>query len=125
MPDWGGGVALARLVGPARASDLILTARRVGAEEALSLGLVNRVSPAGQALTDAISMAETIAANGPRAVRSALSVIRKTPDLSLEDALNLETETAVTLISSGECARGIGAFLEKKEPEFPDPEECG
>jgi enoyl-CoA hydratase len=121
MPDWGGGVALARLLGPGRATDLILTARRVTASEALSLGLANRVSAKGRALSEALELAEAIAKNGPRAARGALEVLRRTPGLSQADALSLELDRAVALIASGECAHGIAAFLSKDEPSFPDP----
>ncbi|MBI9085669.1 MAG: enoyl-CoA hydratase/isomerase family protein [Desulfobacterales bacterium] len=120
MPDWGGGAALTRLIGPSRAADLILTARPVNAPEALALGLVNRVSPPQVALAAAMEMAETIAANGPKAVRHALKLIRQAPDLCHADALDLETEQAVALIATGECLQGIGAFLEKKTPVFTD-----
>jgi len=120
MPDWGGGPALTRLVGPATAADLILTARRVGAEEALRLGLANRISEGGGALKEAVDIAEAISKNGPRAVRGALSIIRKAPGMSLERALDLETKTAAELTATGECVHGITAFLAKKEPEFPD-----
>lgn len=120
MPDWGGGVALARLVGPGRAADLILTGRRVDAEEALRLGFANRVSAKGQCLAEAVELARTIAKNGPRAVRGALEVLRRTPGLSHEEALALEMRRAVTLIAGGECVYGITAFMSKSPPEFPD-----
>ncbi len=120
MPDWGGGPALVRLIGPSRAADLILTARRVEAGEALHMGLVNRISRPGQALEEAVSLAEKIAANGPKAVIHALEVIRQSMNLSFQKALDLEAEKAVSLIMSGECIYGVAAFLEKKEPEFPD-----
>lgn len=123
MPDWGGGVALTRLLGPARAADLILTGRRVGADEALGLGLANRVSAPGQCVAEAVTLAQAIARNGPRAVRGALEILRTTPSLSDEEALALEMKRAVTLIASGECAHGITAFLSKTKPEFPDPTE--
>ena len=120
MPDWGGGPYLTKLVGSALASDLILTARTINADEALRIGLVNRVSDKGQSVNDAFSLAEQIAQNGPRAVRSALTVIRQSQGVSLEKALELEAETAAELIASGECLHGIVAFMEKKKPEFPD-----
>ena len=123
MPDHGGVVGLTRLIGPARAADLILTARKVTAEEAHELGLVNRVSQPGNALYEAIELAQTIAENGPQAVRYALRVIRKTPDLEYLDALQLESLAAVNLILTGECVHGIGAFLSRKKPTFPDPAE--
>jgi enoyl-CoA hydratase/carnithine racemase len=120
MPDWGGGVALVRLLGPSRAADLILTARRVGAAEAAALGLVNRVSAPGKSLDEAVALADSIARNGPRAVRAALDVIRKTQSLPAHDALAMELVHAATLIASGECMQGISAFLSKTEPVFPD-----
>lgn len=123
MPDHGGVVGLTRLVGPAKAADLILTARKLGAEEALALGVVNRVSEPGKALDEAIKLAETIADNGPEAVRRALKVIRKTPDLSYMDALEMESQEAIDLILTGECVHGISAFLERRKPKFPDPAE--
>ena len=120
MPDQGGVVGLTRLVGASRAADLILTARKVVAEEAFQLGWANRISGPGRALEEALSLAFSIAQNGPRAVRHALSVIRKTCDLTTQEALELETEEAVNLIVSGESVHGISAFLTRQKPEFPD-----
>lgn len=120
MPDWGGGPSMTRLVGPAIAAELILTARKVGAEEALRIGIANRISKRGKALEEALDIAEAISRNGPRAVRSALEVIRKSPGLPLEEALELETKVAAALTATGECVYGISAFLSKVEPEFPD-----
>lgn len=122
MPDWGGGPALARLLGPSRATDLILTARRVGAEEALQLGLVNRVSAPGQAREEALALAGAIGENGPRAVRAALSVLREAGDRPFAEALEVELGRAADLIASGECLHGIPAFIAKKTPVFPDVE---
>ena len=121
IPDWGGGVALTRLVGPGLAGELILTGRSITADRALQIGLVNRVSSAGNAREEALRMAGDIAANGPQAVRSALEVIRKTQDMSYARALDLEFENAVSLIAAGECIHGITAFMSRKKPEFPRP----
>ncbi len=120
MPDWGGGAALAHLIGASRAADVILTARKVLAGEAINLGLVNRVSRPGESLEEAMRLAEMISKNGPRAVRSALNVIRGSRNQSFNQSLDHEMDRAVSLIVSGECLHGVGAFLEKKEPEFPD-----
>lgn len=122
MPDWGGGPALTRLIGASRAADMILTGRKVGADEALRIGLVNRISSPGKALDEAMTLAETIAQNGPNAIRHALTVIRKSAELPLNAALDLEREQAVSLIVSGECVHGITAFLSKQKPVFPDIE---
>jgi enoyl-CoA hydratase/carnithine racemase len=122
MPDWGGGAALARLVGPSRAADLLLTARKINSHEAYVMGLVNRISEKSRALDEAIVLAEMIAENGPRAVRNALSLIRENQNISFAASLQMEAELAAALISSGECFHGVSAFLEKKKPEFPDIE---
>lgn len=111
---------MTNLIGVSKAADLILTARKVKAKEAFELGLVNRVSKAGDCLNDAMELAGTIAENGPKAVRSALKVIRRVPDLGSTRALDLEAETASKLIATGECMVGVAAFLEKRKPEFPD-----
>jgi enoyl-CoA hydratase/carnithine racemase len=121
MPDHGGVVGLTKLVGASRASDLILTARKVDAQEALQLGLANRISLPGKALEETLSLALSIAQNGPRAVRHALSVIRKISDLTMQEALELETQEAVDLIASGECIHGVAAFLTRQKPEFSEP----
>lgn len=120
MPDWGGAVGLTRLVGPGRAADMVLSGRKVGAEEAFRMGLADRVSQPGRAVDEAMELAATIAANGPRAVRHALRVIRGVPGLDYPAALELETREAVDLIAGGECVTGIAAFLEKKKPDFLD-----
>ncbi|PKN69837.1 MAG: hypothetical protein CVU54_07320 [Deltaproteobacteria bacterium HGW-Deltaproteobacteria-12] len=122
MPDWGGGPGLTKLIGVSRAADMILTGRKVGAGEALSIGLINRISGTGMALSEAIKLAETIAQNGPRAIRHALVVIRQAAELPMNAALKLEREQAVSLIVSGECIHGITAFLSKQKPLFPDME---
>ncbi len=122
MPDHGGAVGLTRLLGPSGAADLILTARRVGAQEALSLGLVNRISAPGKALDEAKSMAEAIAENGPHAVRHALKVIRASLDMPYKEALDFETQEAVELICCGECIHGVAGFLSKQKPQFPEPQ---
>jgi enoyl-CoA hydratase/carnithine racemase len=85
------------------------------------MGLVNRISAPGKALQAAVEMAEAITANGPLAVRRALQVIRAGRNLSLEATLDLERQTAIDLIASGECLHGIGAFLTGQAPLFPDP----
>jgi enoyl-CoA hydratase/carnithine racemase len=122
MPDHGGVVGLTRLLGASKAADLILTARKVGAQEAVQMGIINRISQSGKALEDACALAFSIAENGPHAVRHALKVIRRTVDMCTMDALELETEEAVTLIARGECIHGIAAFLSKQKPVFPEPE---
>ena len=120
MPDWGGGTALTVLAGPSRAAELILTGRKVDAREAMAIGIANHVSEKGKALDEAFSLAEMIASNGPRAVRSALTLIRNKAELTAGGSLELEERLAAELVASGECFHGVAAFLQKKKPEFPD-----
>ena len=119
MPDWGGGPTLVRLIGTARAADMILTARKISADEALNLGVINRISEPGQSLEESIRLAEMIIKNGPRAVGHALEVIRQSVNMPLNEALDLEAERAISLIASGECYHGVSAFLTKTKPAFP------
>jgi len=123
MPDWGGGVALTRLVGAARATELVLTGAPILPTKALTIGLVNRISGSETTVEEAMAIAARIAANGPRAVRHALAVIRQTRDLPLDDALALESRHAVDLIMTGECVHGITAFLTDQSPTFPEPDD--
>lgn len=120
MPDWGGGPALAGLIGTSRASDLILTARTLTAKAAFEIGLVNHVSEHGACLDHAMDIARQISQNGPNAVRHTLDLLRQTRDLPLSQALAKEAEAASDLIVSGECLHGITALMEKRQPEFPD-----
>ncbi len=123
MPDMGGCWALTRLVGPAVATDLICTARRISGKEAAALGVVNRVSAPGKALEEAIELAEQIAVNGPRATRASLAVIRRCPEIDEAQGLALERDLAVELMASGECIHGIAGLMSRSEPTFPNPED--
>lgn len=120
MPDWGGCTALSFLAGAARAAEMVLTARKVSATEAYSMGIVNRVSTKGRALEESIEMAGIIASNGPRAVRSSLALIRGSRNATYNESLEMEKHLASALVSSGECFHGVGAFLKKEPPVFPD-----
>jgi enoyl-CoA hydratase/carnithine racemase len=120
MTDWGGGATLAKLVGASKAIDLLLTARKVSADEALEIGLVNRVVEKDSVLHEAIAIAGQIAENGPNAVRHMLALMRRSRNISLDESLDEEAKRAVSLIVSGECFHGVSAFLERKKPKFPD-----
>jgi enoyl-CoA hydratase/carnithine racemase len=118
IPDIGGCVRLTRLVGPGRAADLIATARRIDGDEAFRLGVVERVVAPGTALAAAQEAARQVAANGPTAVRLALSVVRLAPDLGIAEALAVETGAGAMALTSGEPREGIAAFLEKRPPRW-------
>ena len=97
-----------------------LTGEIFAAVDAKEIGLVHEVVPPGDLEGTADSICAAIAANGPRAVRAALAIIRRSRELPLAQALDEEEQHAVDLILTGECLHGIGAFLTGKAPVFPD-----
>ncbi|HQR17171.1 MAG TPA: enoyl-CoA hydratase-related protein [Gemmatimonadales bacterium] len=117
-PGYGGTVRLPRLVGKGRALDLLLTARMVGAEEALQMGLVNRVVPADKLMAEAESLLRTVLANGPLAVRLCIEAVDAGLEMSLEEALLLEANHFGLLASTDDMREGMGAFLEKRTASF-------
>jgi enoyl-CoA hydratase/carnithine racemase len=119
MPAYGGTQRLRRLVGPARAREMIFTGAMVSAAEALRIGLVNRTVPSGQELRAARDLAHTIALKAPRAVAAAKRAIREGEDLPLSEGLQGETERFVAeVLPSRDLGEGIAAFLERRPPKF-------
>jgi enoyl-CoA hydratase/carnithine racemase len=116
----GGGTQLAlRRLGPGRAADLVLTGRKVGVEEAMRIGLVDRRVPAGQDGPAALELAGQIAANSPVAVRAAKRAIRHGWGVSLEAGLDIEDAAWRTAALSADRREGIAAFVEKRRPAWP------
>jgi enoyl-CoA hydratase/carnithine racemase len=118
IPGGGGTQNLPRLIGRNRAKELIFAARRVRAEEALRLGLVNRVVPRDQLLSDAAALAEEIMRNSPFAIRQAKWAIDRGVDLPFEDGLEREHEAYMRAIASEDRREGIAAFNERRRPNF-------
>ena len=117
LPGMGGTQRLPRLIGPALAKELIFTGRRIGAEEAREIGLVNRVVPEGEALNAARELAGEIAANGPLAVRHAKAAANRSTDVDLVSGLEYEADQFALLFAT-EDARGYGRLRRKRKPEF-------
>ena len=116
---WDGGTQrLPRLVGLAWAQDLILTGRILGAHEALELGLVNRVTPPGQALAQARELAEQILRGGPLAARYVKEAVYQGMDLALPQGLTLEADLNIILQSTRDRAEGLASFAEKRPPRY-------
>ncbi|MEW6074191.1 MAG: enoyl-CoA hydratase-related protein [Planctomycetota bacterium] len=118
LPGAGGTQRLPRLIGLARAKDLILTARRIDAAEAERIGLVDRVAPPGGLAAAATHLAEAIAANGPLAVRAAKAAIDGGFDLPLAAALEHERRCWERLLGTSDRLEALAAFAEKRPPRF-------
>jgi enoyl-CoA hydratase/carnithine racemase len=118
IPGSGGTQRLPRIVGPARAKELILTGRIIDADEALRIGLVNRVVPAGEARAAADGVAEEIASRGPLAVREAKRLIDAAPDLDLDAGLAAELDASERIFASDDMLEGAKAFFEKRQPDY-------
>jgi len=118
MPGAGGTQRLPRMIGVARAKDLIFSARRVDASEALALGLANRVVPAATLLDTARTLAAAIAANAPLAVRAAKHAIDVGQDAGLDAGLEIEAAAYELLLPTRDRIEGLQAFAEKRPPRY-------
>ncbi|UCD56069.1 MAG: enoyl-CoA hydratase/isomerase family protein, partial [Candidatus Hydrogenedentota bacterium] len=120
IPGFGGTQRLARIIGPSKATELILTGEMISAEEAQRLGLVNAVVPAAQLEETARALADKIAMKSMPAVRAALRAIGGGLDVSLADGLALEAKIFGEVCETADKTEGIRAFLEKREANFQD-----
>jgi len=118
IPGAGGTQRLPRIVGKGVAKDLIFSARRVGAEEALRIGLVNRVSVQSELLDQAISWANEIAQNAPIALAQAKWAINQGMEVNLAAGLELESMAYQVLIPTKDRIEGLQAFAEKRKPNY-------
>jgi len=117
-PGAGGTQRLPRIVGPARARELILTGRVIGAEEAARIGLVHEVVADGEARHRADQVAEEIAARGPLAVREAKRLIDAALDAELDVGLAAELEASVRIFDTEDMLEGARAFFAKRDPDY-------
>ena len=117
-PGYGGTVRLPRLVGKARALELLLTGDMIDAEEARRIGLVNRVVPADRLLGESEGMLRAILANGPLAVRACLEAVDAGSDMTIDQALLLEASYFGLLSATEDMREGTKAFTEKRKPAF-------
>jgi len=118
IPGGGGTQRLPRLVGRGKALELILTGARIGAPEALRIGLVERVVPPGEVLAAAQELARALAARAPVALRYAKEAIVRGLELPLAEGLQLENDLATLLRTTEDRLEGARAFLEKRSPRF-------
>jgi enoyl-CoA hydratase len=118
IPGTGGTQRLPRLVGKGKAYELLLTGDTLTAEEALNIGLVNKVVPKGEALKAAEEMARRIMANAPIAVEMCKDAVEIGMDLPLEQAIQYSQKNCITCFSTEDMKEGTSAFLEKRKPNF-------
>ena len=117
-PDWGGTFLLPRLVGASRALELMWSGRMVGAEEALAIGLVNRVVPAVSIRDEAMAWARQLAAAPPLAAARIKRAVQESLDSDLETMLAIELENQLVCFESQDVKRGLFAFSGKEAPRF-------
>jgi enoyl-CoA hydratase/carnithine racemase len=119
FPAYGGTQRLPRVVGVPKAKELIYTGAMISATEALKIGLVNRVVPAGQELRAARDLAHTIAQKAPKAVQAAKRAIVEGLSRPLAEGIRRETELFATeVLPSNDLGEGIAAFVERRPPKF-------
>ncbi len=117
-PDWGGSWFLPKLVGSAKACELFFSGAMVSAEEALAMGLVNRVVAHVELMSAVRDLADRIAKNPPGALRLVKESIYRSLTSDLETAFARETEVQLECFHSEDFLEGVTAFLEKRTPNF-------
>lgn len=118
MPGFGGTVRLARLVGPGRAREMTFSGGMIGADEALAIGLINRVTEPDELMSSVLALAGQIAARAPIAVAKIKQSIREGADLSVAGAMELEARLFGELFGTADQKEGVRAFIEKRKPVF-------
>ncbi|MDA4120848.1 MAG: enoyl-CoA hydratase-related protein, partial [Thaumarchaeota archaeon] len=118
MPGGGGTQRLTRTVGKYKAMEMVLTGKRIGAEEARASGLVSRVVPKEAYLTEAKKVAAEIASKSPVAVRLAKMAVNKSLEMGLSQGIDFERELFYLLFASEDKVEGMNAFMEKRKPQF-------
>ena len=118
LPILGGAWSLARAVGERKARELAYTGRRIDADEALALGILNHVTPPGGALDKAVEIVGEIAQSGPLAVMALKQAINRVPRQTFDEALADIGDLSALLMFSADRKEGLAAFFERREPEF-------
>jgi len=120
LPGFGGSQRLPRLVGKGRAKEMLFTGDRIDAAEAFRIGLVNRVVPADQLLTEARRLAEKMAAKGRVALQLNKQAVENGLEMDFDRACAYEAELFALAFATEDQKEGMSAFLEKRPPRFTD-----
>ncbi|UED72422.1 enoyl-CoA hydratase/isomerase family protein [Brevibacillus sp. DP1.3A] len=118
LPGAGGTQRLPRLIGEAKAKELLFTGEHITADEAMRIGLVNRVVPTGEGLGAALTLAQKICQNSPSALQHIKKAVDEGMELPFQQALKLEAELFQDLFLKEDVKEGVQAFLEKRSPQF-------
>ena len=118
VPDLGGLYLLGRVIGINKAKELCFTARKVSAEEAKALGIVNHLVPHDQLLTEARAIAARIAAASPTAIAMTKTLLNKASNSTLDQMLEYESYAQTVAYLTPEYEEGVRAFREKRAPDF-------
>jgi len=118
IPGYAGTQRLPRLVGKGRAMELILTGTPIGADDALRIGLVNRVVPAADLMASARALAQQLARSAPIAMRYIINAVNKGIEMPFAEASQYEATLFGLVASTDDMREGTAAFLQKRKPEF-------
>ncbi len=118
IPGYGGTQRLARLINSGRATEYILCGDLINAEDAVDIGLINKITAPEDLMKESKCLAKKIASKSQVAIKAALNAILKTNNSTLEDGLNYEAELFAQCCGSDDFQEGTSAFLEKRPPKF-------
>jgi len=118
IPGLGGTQRLARLVGKGKAMEILLTGDMITSEEALRIGLINKVVPQKTLISEAEAMAQRIMKNGPMAVNYTMDAVHRGLEMSLSEGILYEANLFGLVCSTDDMKEGTKAFLEKREAKF-------
>lgn len=118
FPGWGGTQRLPRIVGLAKAKEIIFTGDMISAQEAMRIGLVNKVVPDGEELKVARDIAKKIISKAPIAVAKSKNAMEEGIQLSLEEGLKKESKLFGEICGTEDMKEGVAAFIEKRQPKF-------
>ncbi len=118
IPGWGGTQRLSRIVGGSHALEMILLSKRLTAEEALKIGLINYLTSPDTLMPETLALAKTLADRPPIAVRCVLDAVTAGLYEGIDAGLDTEAQGSTTVRASDDCREGFAAFLEKRKPVF-------
>jgi enoyl-CoA hydratase/3-hydroxyacyl-CoA dehydrogenase len=118
IPGWGGTQRLVRLVGLAKAKQMIMLGDRISAEEAAKIGLVNKVVPKAKLYEETLAFAKRLADGPPVALKFAKETLNFGTQVPLDIGLKLEAEAFGIVLSTKDVMEGVSAFMSKRKPEF-------